>query len=153
MLKTAQTRAALILLCFLASSCLRAKGQSSVNQDLLRCRERVWRAWFAGDTKTLKALVPQGAIVISAGEQQWKNRMEVIQGSADFHAHGGKLIHLTFPRTEIQHFGDVAVTYSQYVYEIEQGGKRSTTSGRVTEVFVLHDGRWTNPGWHTDEEK
>jgi hypothetical protein len=45
------------------------------------------------------------------------------------------------------------VTYSQYVYETEVGAKRSITSGRVTEIFVLRNGKWTNPGWHTDSEK
>ena len=29
----------------------------------------------------------------------------------------------------------------------------SASSGRVTEIFVLRDGHWTNPGWHTDTEK
>ena len=66
---------------------------------------------------------------------------------------GGKLIRLEFPRTEIQRFGDVAITYSQYLYETEVDGKRSLTSGRVTEIFVLRRGKWTNPGWHTDTEK
>jgi hypothetical protein len=32
-------------------------------------------------------------------------------------------------------------------------GKRSISSGRATEIFVRRDGRWTNPGWHTDAEK
>ena len=34
--------------------------------------------------------------------------------------------------------------------EIEQGGKRSANSGRVTEVFVMRKGGWVNPGWHMD---
>jgi hypothetical protein len=38
------------------------------------------------------------------------------------------------------------------VYETEVGTKRSQTSGRVTEIFVLRNGKWTNPGWHTDSE-
>lgn len=115
-------------------------------------REAVWRAWFAGDTKTLERLVPPGTIVVSAGEKDWKNREDVLRSSAAFHDKGGKLIRLEFPRTEIQRFGDAAITYSKYVYEIEEGGKRSVTAGRVTEVFVLRHGTWTNPGWHTDEE-
>jgi hypothetical protein len=49
--------------------------------------------------------------------------------------------------------GDVAIGYSQYLYETEVDGKRSLTSGRVTEIFVLRHGKWTNPGWHTDTEK
>jgi len=50
-------------------------------------------------------------------------------------------------------FGEVAIIYSQYLYETEVDGKRSLTSGRVTETFVLRQGKWTNPGWHADSEK
>ena len=46
-----------------------------------------------------------------------------------------------------------AVVYSNYSYELENGGQRSTRSGRVTEVFVLRDGQWVNPGWHLDSGK
>ena len=65
-------------------------------------------------------------------------------------AYGGKLIRLEFPRTEIQRFGDVVIIWSKYLVETETNGKRSLTSGRVTEVFVRRHGQWTNPGWHTD---
>ena len=34
--------------------------------------------------------------------------------------------------------------------ETEVDGKRSSDSGRVTEIFVWQQGHWTNPGWHTD---
>ncbi len=121
--------------------------------ELLKAREAVWRAWFANDTKTLEALVPPDTIVISSGEEKWKNQVDILQSAAKFQAAGGKLIRLEFPRTEIQRFGNVAITYSQYLYETEVGGKRSLTSGRVTEIFVLRHGKWTNPGWHTDSEK
>jgi Domain of unknown function (DUF4440) len=121
--------------------------------ELLKAREEVWRAWFVNDTKTLDALVPPDTIVISSGEEKWKNQSDILQSAARFQANGGKLIRLEFPRTEIQRFGDVAITYSQYLYETEVDGKRSLTSGRVTEIFVLRHGKWTNPGWHTDTEK
>jgi ketosteroid isomerase-like protein len=121
--------------------------------ELLNARESVWRAWFANDTKSLEQLVPADTIVISSGEEKWKNQADILQSAAQFQASGGKLVRLEFPRTEVQRFGDVAVTYSQYVYETEAGGKRSQTSGRVTEIFVLRNGKWTNPGWHTDTEK
>jgi ketosteroid isomerase-like protein len=121
--------------------------------ELLKAREAVWRAWFANDAKALEALVPPDTIVISAGEAKWKNQSDILQSAAKFQADGGKLIRLEFPRTEVQRYGDVAITYSQYLYEIEMNGKRSVTSGRVTETFVLRNGKWTNPGWHTDEEK
>jgi hypothetical protein len=128
-------------------------ARSDDRTELLKARESVWRSWFANDTKALEVLVPPDTIVISAGEEKWKNQADILESSAKFHAAGGKLVRLEFPRTEIQRFGDVAVTYSQYLYETEENGKRSVTFGRVTEVFVLRNGQWTNPGWHTDAEK
>ena len=74
----------------------------------------------------------------------------VLEGSARFAAGGGKLVRLEFPKTEIQAYGSTAIVYSNYVYEIEQGGKRSANSGRVTEVFVNRNGAWVNPSWHMD---
>lgn len=121
--------------------------------ELLKTREAVWRAWFVNDTKTLEALVPPDTIVISSGEENWKNQADIFQSAAKFQAAGAKLIRLEFPRTEIQRFGDVAIIYSRYLYETEANGKLSVTSGRVTEIFVYRNGKWTNPGWHTDTEK
>jgi ketosteroid isomerase-like protein len=125
-------------------------GQKPDDRELLRARETVWRAWFAGDTDTLKEFVPPETIVLSAGEEQWKHQADVLRASAEFHAQGGKLIQLEFPRTEVQHFGNVAMVWSRYRLEIDVDGKRSSDSGRVTEIFVWRGGRWTNPGWHTD---
>lgn len=144
---------ALAILCLgtLSSSNLAAQRQDDA--ELLRARETVWRAWFAGDTNTLKDLVPPATIVMSGGEEQWKHRADVLRTSAQFHAKGGKLIRLEFPRTEVQHFDNVAVVWSTYALEIEVDGKRSLDSGRVTEIFVWRDGHWLNPGWHTDAGK
>ena len=127
-------------------------AQKQNDEPLLRAREIVWQAWFAGDTKTLEKLVPPETIVMSGGDEKWKNQADVLRTSAEFHAKGGKLLRLEFPRTEVQHFGDVAIVWSSYVVELEIGGKRSSGSSRVTEIFVWQHGRWTNPGWHTDEE-
>jgi hypothetical protein len=122
-------------------------------EELLKVREAVWRAWFANDTKTLEELVPADTLVISSGEEKWHNQAEVFQSAAQFQASGGKLVRLEFPRTEIQRFGDVAITYSQYLYETEVDGKRSVSSGRITEIFVFRHGKWSNPGWHADSGK
>jgi Domain of unknown function (DUF4440) len=132
-----------------------AEGSRANDKDdeLLKAREAVWRAWFAGDTKTLEKLVPPGTIVMSGGEEKWKSQVDVLRTSAEFHAKGGKLLRLEFPRTEVQHFGDVAIIWSSYVVELEVDGKRSVGSSRVTEIFLRQHGQWTNPGWHTDEEK
>jgi ketosteroid isomerase-like protein len=144
------TFAALVLA---ASSLVSLHAQPGNEQNLLQTRETVWRAWFAGDIKALETLVPPETIVISAGEKQWKGQAEVLKTAAAFHKDGGKLLHLEFPHTQVQHFGDVAIIWSSYTLEIESGGKQSTSSGRVTEIFHWKDGHWTNPGWHTDEEK
>jgi uncharacterized protein DUF4440 len=141
---------ALLLLC-LNPGQLRAGDGSDA--ELLHVRETVWWAWFAGDTKTLEQLVPLETIVMSGGEKEWKHQSDVIRSSNEFHANGGKLLRLKFPRTEIQHFGNVAIVWSSYTLETEMNGKRSTSSSRVTEIFVRQNGHWTNPGWHTDEEK
>jgi hypothetical protein len=87
------------------------------------------------------------------GEKEWKHQNDVLGSRAEFHSKGGELICLQFPRNEIQHFGDVAVIWSTYVLETEVDGKRSLSSSRVTEIFVYQRGHWTNPGWHTNEEK
>ena len=141
------------ILCLTTLGAVHLAAQKADDRELLRARETVWRAWFAGDSNTLKEFVPPETIVISGGEQQWKHQADVFRASAEFHAKGGKLIQLVFPVTEVQHFGNVAIVWSNYALEIDVGGKRSSDSGRVTEIFVWRDGRWTNPGWHTDSGK
>jgi hypothetical protein len=142
-----------VVVAFLALSPVRRFPQTAGDEELLRTRERVWRAWFAGDIRTLKDLVPPETIVMSGGEKEWKRQSDVLKSSGEFHSKGGKLLRLEFPRTEVQHFGNVAVVWSSYTLETEMDGKISLASSRVTEIFVWKQGRWTNPGWHTDEEK
>ena len=98
-------------------------------------------------------MVPAETIVISGGEKEWKNQADVLRTAADFHAHGGNLVRLEFPRTEVQHFGDVAIVWSDFLVETEMSGKSSVSTGRASEVFVRRNGHWLNPGWHTDSTK
>ena len=126
---------------------------TTADAELLTVRETVWRAWFANDTKTLRELVPSDTLVISSSEEKWKNQADVLQEAVDFQAAGGKLVRLEFPRTEVQHFGDVAIVWSKYIVETDTNGKSSVSSGRATEIFVRRNGKWTNPGWHTDAFK
>lgn len=130
-----------------------AAAQDNDNAAILQCRETVWRAWFANDAKTLEALVPAEAIAISPGEDEWQTQADILRGAADFHSQGGKLVRLEFPRTQVQRYGDTAFVYSQFVFETEMNGKRTLASGRATEIFVLRNRRWINPGWHTDSHK
>ena len=120
---------------------------------LLEAREAVWRAYFAGDRASLEKLIPEETIAIEAGNNTWSNRKTILDGAAEFAKSGGKLVKLDFPKTEIQVYGNTAVVYSKYSYELETGGQHSNQSGRVTEVFVLRKGQWVNPGWHMDSGK
>jgi hypothetical protein len=144
-----------VLIALVLSACIGPMRLPAQERDgeLMRTREAVWRAWFADDVVTLNNLLPEGTLVISSKEREWKDRSAILREAAEFKASGGRLLRLDFPRTEIRYFGHVAMTYSEYLYEIQIGGKRSVTSGRVTEIFVLRNGQWINPGWHTDEEK
>ncbi len=128
-------------------------AQKPGDEELLRARETVWRAWFAGDTKTLEKLVPPETIVMSGGEEKWKHRVDVLQSAVEFYAQGGRLVRLEFPRTEVQHFGDVAIVWSNYIVETDINGKRAPSAGRATEIFVRRHGQWTNPGWHTESSQ
>lgn len=124
-----------------------------MRKKLLDAREAVWRAYFGGDRATLEKLIPEDTIAINADDPNWSGRSKVLEGAVEFAKNGGKLIKLEFPKTEIQAYGLTAVIYSIYSYEIEIGGQRSTSTGRVTEVFVMRNGQWVNPGWHMDSGK
>ncbi|MFY9688430.1 MAG: nuclear transport factor 2 family protein [Candidatus Acidiferrales bacterium] len=152
-MKIARNVAVLLVILFLPGAhAARLSARPANDDQLLKVRDTVWRAWFAGDTKTLEQLVPPGTIVMSGGEKDWKDQAYVLEGSAEFRAGGGKLLRLEFPRTQIQHFGNVAVVWSNFVLETETNGKRSTSSGRATEIFLWQNGRWLNPGWHTSSQ-
>jgi Domain of unknown function (DUF4440) len=125
-------------------------GGSNDDTELLKTRETVWHSYFINDTKSLQELLPTDTIAINSGSGHWDNQADILHDASDFQSKGGRLIRLEFPRTEIRHYGDVAIIYSEYLYETEMDGKRSVRSGRVTETFVRQHGRWTNPGWHTD---
>ena len=122
----------------------------ATRQQILADREAVWRAFFTGEAAELERLVPPEAIVIGADREAWSRRDDVLAASRAFAEAGGKLHELEFPETEIQRFGDVAVVYTSYRYTIEIEGRVDTAAGRGTEIFVLRDGRWVNPGWHLD---
>src|ERR1700680_3275493 len=76
---------------------MQSSAQKQNDEQLLHVRETVWRAWFAGDTKTLEDVIPPESIVMSGGEEKWKNQADVLHSAAEFHANGGKLVRLEFP--------------------------------------------------------
>jgi hypothetical protein len=106
----------------------------AVRQELLKVRQRIWESYFR----------------INPNEEHWQNRDEFLAGAEAFARHNGKLVRLTFPRTEIQDFGDVAVLYSLVQITMETDGKQESLDCRSTEVFQKRQGRWVNTGAHVD---
>ncbi len=119
-------------------------------RELLAAREAVWRAWFANDQAHLEAVIPEETIAINAGEEAWQDRRAVLESAQAFAAGGQRLVALEYPRTEMQVYGDVAILYTLYRFELEGNGQRGVTAGRGTEIFVRRNGRWVNSGWHLD---
>ena len=124
-----------------------------VRERILAKREAVWRAFFANDRAQLEKLIPVEAIAINDGEEKWSDRAAIFADAKAFADAGGKLVRLEFPKTEIQAYGNTILIYTTYVYETEMNGKRSTSTGRGTEMFVKRGDELVNVGWHLDSTK
>ena len=121
-----------------------------IRQRILTAREAVWKAWFANDRAALEKLIPEEVIAINNGSDEWSDRAAVLDGAKRFAESGGKLVKLEFPKTEIQVYGNTVLVYTTYLYEIDMNGKRTTASGRATEMFVRRGDELVNVGWHMD---
>ena len=122
-------------------------------RQLLAEREAVWRAYFAADETALHKVLPPELIGINAGEEAWVDTPATVAAAKAFAASGGKLVSLEFPETRLQVYGDVAILYTKWAFELENSGRREQYSGRGTEIFVRRDGHWVNSGWHLDSGK
>jgi len=120
--------------------------------ELLRVREAVWRAWFAGDRATLERLLTDDFLALDGEGGPRPGREAQLEDAAAFHASGGALVALDFPETRIWRHGDVAVIYTTYALELATPEGRRRTSGRATEVFLRRGDSWVHPGWHLDVE-
>ena len=128
-------------------------GGEPIDRELLATREAAWRAWFAGDSATLGAMLPAEFLGYGMTGVEVSDRARTLTASRGFAAAGGRLERLAFPETRAQQYGDAVVLYSLYEITLVDGaGKASTMRGRATEVFVRRDGRWLHPGWHLDLE-
>ncbi len=120
---------------------------------LLETRERIWRSLFANDREQLAWMLPPGSRAFGPGPDwaaKFSDHAKLLKELEDFPKNGGKLIDLKFSRTEVQSFGDVAILYTEFEWELEIGGKRTQQHGFATEIFHKSKGRWTNPGWHLE---
>lgn len=120
---------------------------------LLADREAIWQAWFTNDQQRLEQLLPSDVVAINSGDSTWQGRAAVLAAARSFAQSGTKYLGVTFPRTEQQVYGDVAILYSRYAVRLERNGKPSVLTGRATEVFVWRDSVWQNSGWHLDAER
>ena len=123
-----------------------------IRERILAAREAVWRAWFTNNRALLEKLIPDEAIAIDSGEENWSNKAAILAGAKSFADSGGKLVRLEFPKTEIRVYGNTVILYTTYIYETEMNGKRSTSSGRGTEIFVRKGNELINAGWHLEQK-
>ncbi|HYU77991.1 MAG TPA: nuclear transport factor 2 family protein [Vicinamibacterales bacterium] len=114
---------------------------------VLKAREAVWRAWFAGDVDALSKLVPPELITIEPDSDTFGTHTSNLEGSRDFARSGAKLTRLEFPRTEFQAYGNTVILYTTYELDLTKDGNTDTQRGVATEVFVQQNGRWLNTGW------
>jgi ketosteroid isomerase-like protein len=124
-------------------------------QELLQAREAVWRAFFSNDQAQLDKLVPDDTIVLDVTEEKpFLKKAQIVAAAKQQQQTGQKLVRLEFPETEMQVYGDTAILYTTYLYELEdRQGARKTGKGRATEIFVRRQGAWLNSGWHLTPSK
>jgi hypothetical protein len=125
---------------------LRPLGDAE-RKELLAAREAVWRAWFAGDTQRLTALLPPELITIDSQSEKFGTLPTNLEQSRQFASGGGRLTRLAFPTTELQAYGGTVILYTTYDMDLLVGGKTRTERGAATEVFVRRNGKWINTGW------
>lgn len=123
-----------------------------IRERILAKRDAVWKAWFANDRAQMEKLIPEEVIAINDGEDQFADRATIFASAKAFADGGGKLVRLEFPKTEIQAYGNTVLIYTTYVFETEMNGKRSTASGRATEMFVTRGDELVNVGWHLSQK-
>jgi len=93
----------------------------------------------------------ENLVVYNSDSPEWENRSAILASAKAFADSGSKLVKLEFPKTEIQAYGNTIIVYTTYVFEIDNAGKRTTVSGRGTEIFVRRGDELVNVGWHLDD--
>ncbi len=127
-------------------------GAQTTEQALIAARDTVWRAFFRHDTAALRRYLPPAAATLEGGDSsRWNNREDILSSSRDFARSGSRLVDVTFDDTQIAMAGHTAVLRSSYTVIVEAGGRRDTTRGRATELFVLQGSTWVNPYWQLEE--
>ncbi len=113
-------------------------------------RKDVWVHWFSGDTAALRRVLGTELVAIGPGVPHWQSLSESLAGWVKFKESGGRFVSVGFDSATIHRFGEVVVMFARYTLVTENAGKRSTQTGRATEVFVRTNGRWVHTSWHLD---
>lgn len=111
------------------------------HRALLRAREDVWRAYFEGDSVKLARLLPVRMVGMD------RSRDAIIGDALNYAKNGGQFVGITFTDDEFYIRGTVAVVYSRYRLQLQEGAQVRTTTGKAMELFEWVDGQWVNPSW------
>ena len=131
-----------------------AAQSARVQRELFAARDTIWHAWFANDAALLRRYLPPAAATVegAASDLRWNDRAQIVQGSRGFAQSKGRLVDLKFANSEIAQSGQSALVRSNYMTVVESNGRRDTTRGRATELFVRIGNSWVNPYWQLEPE-
>lgn len=125
---------------------------ADTERQLVAARDTIWRAFFRNDTALLRRYLPPAAATLEGTEHRWSNRNQIAQSARDFVRGRNTLVSLTFANTDIAQTGHSALVRSNYQTVVESGGRRDTSRGRATELFVKLGTTWVNPYWQLEPE-
>jgi hypothetical protein len=128
-----------------------AAQNADTQRQLFAARDTVWRAWYSYDTALLRRYLPPAATSVDGPRgERWSDRRQIVEHSRGFVQSKGRLTELTFTNTHIAQSGQSALVRSSYQTIVDAGGKRDTTRGRATELFVRIGDTWVNPYWQLE---
>jgi hypothetical protein len=125
------------------------KVDARTRSELIAARDVIWHAWFSGDSAAIARVTPDA--VAAGAPWGWEDRTAIIASARQSAASGRRLVGIDFDSTTILLRGNAAVLQARFRYVLEEAnGKRSTTRGIATEVFVRQNGKWLNPFWYLE---
>jgi len=121
------------------------------DKQLIAARDTVWRAYFSNDTAALRRYIPAAAATAEGvTDLRWSTRADIMAGARRFAESKSKLVDLAFSNTSIVYVAHTALVHANYRYVTESAGRRDTSVGRATELFVRQGSTWTNPYWQLE---
>lgn len=142
---------AIALIFLLAPGVTAPLAAQGIEQQLVAARDTVWRAFFANDTALLRRYIPPAAASAEgASQMRWSSRADMM-ADARASAHQRKLVDLQFADTKVTTVGAAAIVQSSYQVVTETAGRRDTSRGRATELFMRQGPRWVNPYWQLEQ--